>query len=320
MKVVGVFQYGGPDALEAVDVPVPEVGPGHIRLRVHAAAVNPSDVLLRKGFTDPYLSDQLTPPYRPGMDAAGIVDEIGPDTTTDLKVGDRVMAMVIPIDPSGGAYAEYVVLDARQVVKAPVGTTHVEASTLPMNGLTARHAIDVLGLTEGDWIAVTGAAGAVGGYAIQLAKADGLRVVADAGPADEELVRSLGADEVVARGEGVAERFLQVVPGGVEAVVDAALMGGEVVGAIRPGGQLAVVRGDGEPGTSSLGELGNVKVKNVFVPEYRFATDKLDALRVLAEEGRLSLRVAQEYPADQAAEAHRRIEAGGVRGRLVLRF
>ncbi|MFE9368130.1 zinc-binding dehydrogenase [Streptomyces sp. NPDC006978] len=254
------------------------------------------------------------------MDAAGIVDEIGPDTTTDLKVGDRVMAMVIPIDPSGGAYAEYGVLDARQVVKAPAGTTYVEASTLPMNGLTARHAIDTLGLTEGDWIAVTGAAGAVGGYAIQLAKADGLRVVADAAPADEELVRSLGADEVVARGEGVAERFLQVVPGGVEAVVDAALMGGEVVGGIRPGGQLAVVRGDGEPGTPSLGELGNVKVKNVFVPEYRFATDKLDALRVLAEEGRLSLRVAQEYPADQAAEAHRRIEAGGVRGRLVLRF
>ncbi|MFI8004702.1 zinc-binding alcohol dehydrogenase family protein [Streptomyces sp. NPDC086010] len=320
MKAVGVYQYGGPEVLEVVDIPVPEVGPGHIRVRVHAAAVNPSDVLLRKGFTDPYLAGRLTPPYRPGMDAAGTVDEIGPDTTTDLQVGDRVMAIVIPIDPSGGAYAEYIVLDARQVVRAPADSTHAEASTLPMNGLTARHSLDVLGLTEGDWIAVTGAAGAVGGYAVQLAKADGLRVVADAAPADVELVRSLGADEIVDRGEGVADRILEVVPGGVEAVVDAALIGGGVVPAIRPGGQLAVVRGEGEPGTSSLGELGNVTVKSVFVPEYRFAQDKLDGLRALAEEGRLSLRVAQEYPADQAAAAHRRLEAGGVRGRLVLDF
>ncbi|WP_392667163.1 NADP-dependent oxidoreductase [Streptomyces sp. LN785] len=320
MKTVGVFRYGEPEALEVVDLPIPEVGPGQIRVRVHAAAVNPADVLLRRGYTDQFLAGRLPLPYRPGMDAAGVVDAIGPDAATDLQVGDRVMAVVIPIDPSGGAYAEYIVLDARQVVRAPAGTTHAEAATLPMNGLTARRALDVLGLAPGDWIAVTGAAGAVGGYAVQLAKADGLRVVADAAPADEELVRSLGADRIVGRGPGVAERIREVVPGGVEAVVDAAVMGPETLPAVRPGGQIALVRSEGEPGTSPLGEPEYVTVRNVYVPEYRYASDKLDALRALAEEGRISLRVADEFPADQAAEAHRRIEAGGVRGRLVLLF
>lgn len=252
MKAVGVFHYGEPDVLEVVDLPIPEVGPGQIRLRVHAAAVNPSDVLLRMGYTDQMLAGRLTPPYRPGMDAAGVVDAIGPDTVTGLRVGDRVMAMVIPIDPSGGAYAEYLVLDARQVVRAPAGSTHVEAATLPMNGLTARRALDVLGLTPGDWIAVTGAAGAVGGYAVQLAKADGLRVVADAAPADEELVRALGADLVVDRGPGVAQRIRELIPGGVEAVVDAAIIGPEVLEAVRAGGQIALVRSDGEPGVTPL--------------------------------------------------------------------
>ncbi len=230
------------------------------------------------------------------MDAAGVVDAIAPDAATDLRVGDRVMAIVIPIDPSGGAYAEYVVVDARQVVRAPAGTTHAEAATLPMNGLTARLALDVLGLAPGAWIAVTGAAGALGGYTVQLAKADGLTVVADAAPADEELVRSLGADKVVRRGPDVADHIREIVPEGVEAVVDAAVMGPRALGALRPGGQLALARSIGEPGTVPLGDTGDVIVRNVFVPEYRHAHDKLDALRVLTEEGRIALRVADEYP------------------------
>ena len=130
MKAVAVLEYGGPDVLRVVDVPDPRAGSGQIRLRVHAAAVNPADTLLRVGDIDAALAGNLDPPYRPGMDAAGIVDEIGPDTTTDLRVGDRAMAMVVPIDASGGAYAEYVVLQADQVAPAPQGTSHVEASTL----------------------------------------------------------------------------------------------------------------------------------------------------------------------------------------------
>ncbi|QFZ78401.1 zinc-binding dehydrogenase [Streptomyces fagopyri] len=320
MKAVGVFRYGEPEVLEVVELPVPEVGPGQIRVRVRAAAVNPADVLLRMRYTDRMLAGRLTPPYRPGMDAAGVVDAIGPETVTSLRIGDRVMAMVVPIDPSGGAYAECIVLDARQVVRAPAGSTHAEAATLPMNGLTARRALDVLGLAPGDWIAVTGAAGAMGGYTVQLAKAEGLRVVADSAPADQELVHALGADLVVERGRGVGRRIRDAVPGGVNAVVDAAIMGPEVLPALRAAGQIALVRSADEPGVTPLGEHGNVIVQNIYVPEYRYANDKLDALRALAEEGRISLRIAEEIPASRAAEAHRRFEAGGVRGRFILTF
>ena len=136
MRAIGLLVHGGPEVLEVVDLPELHAGPGQVRLRVHAAAVNPPDTMTRNGSraeqqkVDP-------PPYVPGMDAAGIVDEVGEGVTTGVKVGDAVMAMVVPTG-SHGAYREQIVLDARSVVSAPAGTTHVEACTLPMNGLTAR--------------------------------------------------------------------------------------------------------------------------------------------------------------------------------------
>jgi NADPH2:quinone reductase len=321
MRAVVVTEYGGPEVLRQVDIDEPHAGPGRLRIRVHAATVNPADVLLRVGDIDDALrASTLSPPYRPGMEVAGIVDEIGPDTSTDVRIGNRVMAIMMPIDDSGGAYAEYVVVDADQVTAAPAGSSHAEAATLPMNGLTARRALDVLNLKPGQTLAVTGAAGAVGGYVIQLAKADGLRVVADAAPADEQLVSALGADETVPRGPDVGERIRRLHPGGVAAVVDAALQGDEVLPALRDGGQIAIVRRAGERGTSTLHPERSVTVRDVWVPDYTHATDKLDNLRVLAEQGKVTLRVAQTFPAADAAAAHRAIERGGVRGRLVLTF
>ena len=321
MRAVGVTEYGGPEVLGLVEVPRPRAGAGQVRIRVHAATVNPGDTLLRAGDLDEVLaSGPLTPPYIPGMEAAGVVDQIGPGVNHRLRTGDRVMAIVMPIDESGGAYAEYIVVDADQVTCAPAGTTHVEAATLPMNGLTARLALDVLELGPEETVAVTGAAGAVGGYAIQLAKVDELRVIADAAPADENLVVTLGADQIVARGPGVGQRIRQWWPDGVAAVVDAALQGAEVLPAVRDGGQIASVRMWELTMPAGLGEVRAVAVRNVFVPEYTHRTDKLDELRVLAEEGKLTLRVAKTYPAAEAAEAHRALEAGGTRGRLVLTF
>ncbi len=319
MKAVGVTEYGGPEVLTLVEVARPDPGPGQIRIRVHAATVNPGDTLLRLGNLDETLrSGPHRPPYIPGMEAAGVVDRIGPSAQTDLVEGDRVMTIVMPIDPTGGAYAEYLVVDADQVSRAPAHSTHAEAATLPMNGLTARLALDVLHLGEGETIAVTGAAGAVGGYAVQLAKVDGLRVIADAAETDENLVAELGADQIVARGSGVGQRIRQWWPDGVAAVVDGSVQGGDVVAAIRDGGQLATVRGWELHG--DVGRDRGISVREVFVPEYTHSHDKLDGLRQLADEGRLTLRVARTYPAAQAAQAHRDLEAGGLRGRLVLTF
>jgi NADPH:quinone reductase-like Zn-dependent oxidoreductase len=312
MKAVGVMTFGGPDALETVELPDPVAGPGEVRIRVRAATVNPTDTGLRSGARAAQLKD-IPPPYVPGMDAAGVLDQIGEGVSTALQPGEQVMAIVVP-SGSHGAYSELLVVPVESVARVPAGSSPAEASTLPMNGLTARMALDALDLQPGQTLAVTGAAGAVGGYAIQLAKTEGLRVVADAAPADEELVRDLGADIIVPRGDDFADRVREVVPGGVDGVVDAALLDQLVVPAVRDGGRIATVRGyrgDEERG---------ITFHPVFVRNYAREQAKLDRLRELVEEGRVTLRVAAVVPAGEASEAHRRLEAGGTRGRLVLEF
>jgi NADPH:quinone reductase-like Zn-dependent oxidoreductase len=312
MRGVGLVEFGNPEVLRVVDLPEVHAGPGELRLRVHAAAVNPTDTCIRDGSRAEMLK-QVPPPHVPGMDAAGVVDEIGPDTVTDLTIGDAVMAMVIPRG-SHGAYRESLVLAADAVARAPAGASHAEASTLPMNGLTARLTLDQLALQPGQTVAVTGAAGCYGGYVVQLAKAQGLRVIADASVADEPLVRALGADIVVRRGDDVAAQSRAVAPDGVDGLADGAVQNERAVGAVRDGGAFAAVRG-----WAGTGERG-ITFHRTMVRTYDHRADLLDHLREQTEAGRVTLRVAATYPMEQAAAAHRRLEAGGTRGRCVILF
>jgi NADPH:quinone reductase len=312
MRAVAVTEFGGPEALHVVDLPAPEAGPGELRIRVHAAAVNPIDTLLRSGHR-PELVKDVPPPYVPGMDAAGVLDQIGPQVSTDLRVGDHVMAFVVQRG-AHGAYCELLAVPAESVARAPAGATDAEAATLPLNGLTARQAFDLLDLQPGQTLAVTGAAGAVGGYAVQMGKAAGLRVIADASEADEQLVKDLGADVVVRRGPEFAERVRGAVAAGVDAVIDLARLDELVVPAVRDGGKIATVRGfQAEP------ERG-ITFHPIVVYSYARQHAKLDQLREEAEAGQLTLRVARTLPAQRAAEAHRILQAGGTRGRLILEF
>ena len=210
IRASGLFTHGGPEVLQVVELPEVHAGPGQVRIRVHAATVNPTDVGVRNG-TRAEQQKADPPPYVPGMEAAGIVDEVGSGVPDKLKVGDAVMAIVVP-KGSHGAYREQIVLDARSVVRAPTGKTHPEACSLPMNGLTARQSLDLIKLSPGQVIAVIGAAGAYGGYVVQLAKAEGLTVIADASEKDEKLVTSLGADIVVRRGDDVASTNSETLP------------------------------------------------------------------------------------------------------------
>jgi NADPH:quinone reductase-like Zn-dependent oxidoreductase len=314
MRAVGVTEFGPPEVLHLVELPDPEPGPGEVRLRVHAAAVNPTDTVLRSGARAGRLKD-VSPPHVPGMDAAGVLDAIGDGTATDLRIGERVMAVVLPLGPRG-AYAERVVVPAESVVRAPRGASDAQAATLPMNGLTARLALSQLALEPGQTLAVTGGAGAVGGYAIQLGRAEGLRVVADAAPEDEKLVRALGAQVVVQRGDDFADRVRTEMPEGVDGLVDGALLDRLAVQAVRDGGRMATLRGYDGAGADGRG----ITFLPVYVRNGAREHDKLDRLRAQAEAGVLTLRVARTMPADQAAQAHRLLEAGGVRGRLVLEF
>jgi NADPH:quinone reductase-like Zn-dependent oxidoreductase len=305
-----ITKPGDVDVLEVADRPAREPAEGEVRIAVKAAAVNPTDIGLRQqGGGD------LEPPWVPGMDAAGVVESVGPGVDR-LHEGEEVMAAVSPRRPEGGAQQELLVVPAASVVPIPDGASLVEAATLPMNGLTALRGLDLLGLRDGATLAVAGGAGLLGSYVIPLAKERGLRVIADARPEDEELVRRFGADEVVPRSDDFAGAIRQVAGDGVDAVYDTALLYRDAFGAIRDGGQLVVVRGwDGE----EVEDRG-IRVHPVMVFRVLERTEWLEELRALASAGKLELRVAREFPPEQAGEAQRLMDAGGLRGRAVIVF
>ncbi|AUY48049.1 NADP-dependent oxidoreductase [Streptomyces sp. CB01881] len=309
MRAVVVRTFAGPEALELVDVPVPEAGPGQVRVRVEAAGVNPVDAVTRAGVL---AQAGLMPPREVvgiGWDVAGVVDRVGPGVA-GFAPGERVIGLRDRLDAPLGSYAEYLVLDASVLAPAPAGVPAVEAATLPLNGLTAVQALDLLGLPAGATLLVTGAAGAVGGFAVELAVLRGLRVVALAGEEDEALVRELGAEWFVPRGTAdPAAAVRSLVPGGVDGALDAALLGVVALGAVRNRGAFVAVSGGAPVG------LRGIRVTNVWIAADGRA---LAGLSDLAARRRLTLRVADALPLEQAAEAHRRLDRGGLRGRLVL--
>jgi NADPH:quinone reductase-like Zn-dependent oxidoreductase len=310
MRAVVITAPGGPEVLAVADRPVRDPAPGEVRIAVRAAAVNPTDIGLREHGA----GQGLEPPWVPGMDAAGVVESTG-DGVARLRPGDEVMAAVTPRRPEGGAQAEQIVVPEASVVAVPDGASLAQAATLPMNGLTALLGLDLLALPEGVTLAVTGGAGLLASYVIPLAKERGLRVLADAKPEDEALVRGFGADTVVPRGDGFVAAVREAFPDGADGLYDTALLKGDALGAIRDGGAIAVVRGwdDGDA------ERG-IDVRPVWVRTVLDRTDWLEHLREGASAGRLALRVAGEYPPERAADAHALMEAGGLRGRALIVF
>jgi len=308
-RAVGITEPGGPEVVRVVEREVREPGPGEVRLGVRAAAVNPTDIGLRERG-----AEGLPPPWVPGMDAAGVVESVGAGVE-HLAVGDEVMAAVAPRRPEGGAQAELVVVPAASTVPVPDGLSAEPAATLPMNGLTALHGLDLLALAEGQTLLVTGGAGLLASYVIPMAKQRGLRVLADASPKDETLVRGFGADVVLPRGDALVAAIHTESPDGVDAVFDTALLRREMFPAIREGGALAVVRTwDGEDVEQGI------RVEKVQVWTVLERTDWLWEVRDLAQRGVLVPRVAATYPPEAAADAQRRMEAGGLRGRAVIVF
>jgi NADPH2:quinone reductase len=309
MRAIGIAAPGGPEVLSVIDRPVREAGPGEVRIAVRAAAVNPTDSGLRTA------GDRTQPPpWTPGMDAAGIIESVG-EGVDRLAPGEEVMAALTPRRPEGGAQAELIVVPAASVVPIPDGATLEQAATLPMNGLTAKLGLELLGLQEGQTLAVTGGAGLLASYVIPLAEEAGLRVIADAKPEDEALVRGCGADAVFERGDGFVDAVRREAPDGVDGLYDTALLHEAVLDAIRDGGTMVVVRGWQPESTER-----DIAVKGVRVATVLERTDWLEELRRLASDGRLQLRVAGAYPPEQAGEAERIMDAGGLRGRLVITF
>ena len=310
MRAVGFKEFGDPEVLEVMDIPEVYASQGEIRIKNYASAVNPTDIVSRSGLIAQFRKDYPLPAV-PGMDISGIVDQVGEGVETGISIGDEVMGMVIP-NALHGAYSEQITLNQFAVVKAPKGCSFVESATLPMNGLTARLSLDLLNLTKGQVVAVTGGPGAYGGYVIQLAKADGLIVIADSNESDIELLRELGVDHIIPRGENFAKKIKEVFPNGVDGIADGALLKEKAIDAVKDNGSFTSVRGfKGEP-------QRNINFTATWVSEYDCNYEKLDELRQQVEDGLLTLRVADTVSPENASEAHKRLDGGGTRGRMVI--
>lgn len=308
-KAVLYSGNGGFDMMSIGERTVRAPKAGEVRLRVIAATVNPTDILLR----DP--GQGSTPlPMTPGMDAAGVIEAVG-EGVDRLSVGDEVMAAVRPGRDEGGAQASMIVVPAASVVAKPSNATLLEAATVPMNGLTALYALDHAALSAGQVLAVTGGAGWLAYLTIVLAKQRNLKVLADAKPEDVDLVRQYGADIVIARGDDFASAAREVMPGGVDALLDTAVLGEAAFPAIRQGGRYIPVRG-----WRNRVDDSRIVIRPVMVPEVLERTDWLDMLRAVVEAGQIVPKVAATYPVERIADAQHAQLAGGVRGRIVLTF
>jgi NADPH:quinone reductase-like Zn-dependent oxidoreductase len=276
---------------------------------VTAAAVNPADVWAAAGQLDELLGP-IDGDHTLGWDVAGTVAELG-EGATAYAVGDRVVAMAQQFPAGPGTHADEVVLPAADVVAAPRTVDAVHAATLPLNALTAAQALDLLRIGDGGSLLVTGAAGAVGGYAVELAAHAGLRVVAAARAQDEAWLRSRGAADVVTEGPDDLERAVRdAVPGGVDATVDAAVLVGPALGAVRDGGAFVSLLGPATPAPE----------RGVRVERQAVTADgqRLGRLVELLDRGILSTRVASVQALSDAPEAYTAASGSGLRGRVVL--
>jgi NADPH:quinone reductase-like Zn-dependent oxidoreductase len=280
------------------DVARPPLGPTDIRIRVAAAAVNPVDVGVVSGPVRSLAG--LPDPVGLGWDVSGTVSEVGSEVT-GLKPGDQVAGIlhVIGLKPTVGTHATETVLSADAVARIPDGLDLIDAASIPLNALTARQAVDLLGPAEGRTLLVTGAAGALGGHAIVQASRAGWRVTALARETDADFIARAGA-ELVTKLPGAS--FC--------AALDAAVMLDSALAAVRDGGSFVGVA----PGSPVAAERG-ITVHTVSVePDGEAIAELLG----LAAKGILEVRVAGRVPLREATAAYDRVAGSGQRGRWLL--
>ncbi|GDY33620.1 NADP-dependent oxidoreductase [Gandjariella thermophila] len=308
MKGIAQNEFGSADVLSVQDLPDPLVGPDSVLIRVRAAGVNPVDYKIREGYLKGLLPHYF--PIVPGWDVAGVVEATGPAAAGGLRPGDEVVAYARKDYVQHGTYAELVAVPDRGVARKPASLDFAHAAGLPLAGLTALQALRAAEVGEGATVLVHAASGGVGHLAVQIARALGAgRVIGTASEGNHDFLRSLGA-EPVRYGDGLPDRLAALVGG--DGRVDAALdfVGGQaleqspelvrdparVVSIVDPsvlarGGRYVFVR----PDAAQLGWLGE-----------------------LADAGRLRVEVQRTFALGDAAEAHRTLEGGHVRGKLVL--
>jgi NADPH2:quinone reductase len=292
--------------LELTEQPDPRPGPDSVVVQVMAASVNPVDWSIREGWLDGVLD--VTFPVVPGWDVAGVVEQVGLDTT-EFQVGDEVFGYVRKDWVQQGTFAERVAAPVRTLARKPAGISFEEAAAVPLAGLTAFQAIRRSGVTAGQTVLVHAAAGGVGAFGVQIARALGARVIGTASQANHEWLRGLGV-EPVRYGDGLVDAVRGLAPDGVDVVLD--FFGGGAVAQSAPllkaGGTMTSILD-----ASARDEHGG---QYVWV---RPSTDDLTALGALIESGQVRVEVAQVFDLADTAAAHDASQTRHVRGKVVVR-
>lgn len=313
MKAMAITEYGGRDKLRLMDIPTPVAGPGEVLIRIRASGVNPVDRKIRQGLLAKRLPNIF--PLTLGLECAGEVTAIGPGVTR-VGVGDAVFAYARKDTFHDGTYAEYIALPENNVARKPSRLSFEEAASYPLAALTSYQALFELGgLQAGQSVLIHAGAGGTGGFAVQMARHRGARVLATAGAANHEYVRGLGADEVIDyQREDFRMAVRRLVPAGVDLAYDN--VGGEVqvrsAEVVRPGGVLvSLIAFTDEAALQRLG----IQTRYLFV---RPIAAHLDEIAKLAEAGLLKTHLAAVLPWTEAAHANELLESGHTRGKVVL--
>ncbi|MBL7491875.1 NADP-dependent oxidoreductase [Frankia sp. AgB1.9] len=307
MRAISQDELGAPDVLREVEIDRPAPGPSEVLVRVHAAGLNPTDWKHRQ---TPGFLGRL--PLVLGWDVSGVVEALGVGVTIH-EVGDELFGM-LPYPHGHGACAEYVTSPARALVRKPTELDHVEAAAVPLAALTAHQAlVEVASVQPGQRVLIHAAAGGVGHFAVQIAKWLGAHVIGTASAPKHDLLRTLGADELI----DYRDVDFEEAAGKVDAVVDA--VGGEYTArslrTLVPGGILvSLALSDTRPMPEEAAQLG-VRHRLMLVE-----ADQTGMLAVadLVRSGALRPVVEATFPLEQAAKAHRLGDTGRVTGKVVL--
>lgn len=306
VRVITQHETGGPDVLTVEEAPTPRPLPTEVLVRVAAIGLNPLEARLRAG-EFPLLGP---PPFVLGWDVSGVVEEA---YTGRFRPGDEVFGMPLFPRPAR-AYAEFVSAPALHLARKPAALSHVEAAALPVVGLTAwQGLVDLAGVSAGDRVLVHGGGGGVGHVAIQIAAALGAHVITTAGAEKRDLVVELGAHEVI---DHRTVDFTEAVRD-VDVVLDT--LGGEValrsLDVLRPGGHLVTMVAEDDPELLSRAGAAGMHLSGIAVDPDPVA---LRELTDLAARGLLRVHVQETFPFDRVADAHRILDGGHLRGKLVL--
>jgi NADPH:quinone reductase-like Zn-dependent oxidoreductase len=318
MKAVNIKEFGGLDVLTIDEIERPVPASDEILVKVYASGVNPVDWVIREGGND-YLKTVLKLPLTLGWDAAGIVEEVGSEVTA-FKKGDKVYG--VPNFPGNGSYAEYVAAKASQFALKPESINFIEAAGVPLASLVAWSGNFHLGkLQAKQAIFIRGASGGVGSFAVQLAKAKGAYVIAEASSRNSDYLKQIGADEVIDYNTQKFEELLN----DIDVVFDASPLRDESerlksVSVLKNGGIFVSVNVDfpfSDQIKAAL-EKKNAKGELVGGNNGYISTGYLKEIAQLIDEGKVKVIISKVYPFEQVKEAHREMATWHVRGKLVL--